>query len=116
MKTPAAFLAALALAGCGPGTQPERSTVPASSTQETAAPVSLDPAVQFFHDQLIANGEEVQSPFGTDLSTLGMNARDLQQDDPKHAYDTVLEKVRAIDDASVRREMMQTFFNRTDEP
>ncbi len=72
---------------------------------------SADPQVRFFHEQLIANGEDLQTEFGTDLSTLGMNPRDLQQDDPQHAYDTVMEKVRELPDAALRRSMLQTFFN-----
>ena len=41
----------------------------------------------------------------------GQSVPRLQQDDAKHAYDTVLERVRAVEDASVRREMMRVFFN-----
>lgn len=99
-----------AAGGCGPTPQ---STTPAAGTQEEEAPdiASADPEVRFFHEQLVANGEDLQTEFGTDLSTLGMNPRDLQQDDPKHAYDTVIEKVRALPDAELRRAMLRTFFN-----
>jgi hypothetical protein len=66
--------------------------------------------VQYFHDQLAATGDDLTSDFGTYLSMLDMNPRDLQQDDPKHAHDVVLEKVRAVQDAALRTAMMQTFF------
>ncbi|MDR1990017.1 MAG: hypothetical protein LBQ09_07280 [Acidobacteriaceae bacterium] len=68
--------------------------------------------MQYFHDRLAATGDDLTSDFGTYLSVLDMNPRDLQQDDPTHAYDVVLEKVRAVQDASLRGTMMQTFFNR----
>jgi hypothetical protein len=113
MKLLFALFVALICGGCG-GTDTH---TPASSSQsgQLATPVSSDPHVQFFHDQLIANGDDVQGEFGTYLSMLGMNPRDLQQDDPRHAYDTVLEKVKTVDDASLRGAMMQTLFNLADQ-
>ncbi len=101
---------ALSGAGCGSSSQ---STTPASGTQqkEVSDIAAADPEVSYFHEQLVANGDDPQTEFGTDLSTLGMNPRDLLQDDPKHAYDTVIEKVRALPDANLRRSMLRTFFN-----
>jgi hypothetical protein len=75
---------------------------------------SGDPRVAFFHERLVNNGEDMQSEFGGFLTTLGLNARDLQQDDPQHAYDEVLDKVRRIEDAALRQQMMQAFFNRSE--
>src|SRR5262252_8256952 len=97
-------------AGCGgtaPGPRPAASE--ASDTTQPADIASSDPQLRYFHEQLVNNGEDIQSGFGSDLLTLGMNPRDLQQDDPKHAYDTVLEKVRAVSDPALKREMMRTF-------
>ena len=116
MKALASLLAALAMAGCGGSGQPRSTASPAAQTQQPSDIASSDPGVQYFHQQLVDNGENLQSAFGTDLTVLGMNARDLQQDDPQHAYDTVLQKVRGVEDAATRREMMQTFFNRSDLP
>ena len=99
---------------CACGSNNPRSTAPpASETQTTPVNdiASANPQVRFFHEQLIANGEDVQTEFGTYLSTLGMNPRDLQQDDPTHAYDTVMEKVRSLPDAELRRQMLRAFFN-----
>lgn len=104
----------LAIGGCGGSTTPQRTQESPAATEERPDVVSSDPAVQYFHEQLIANGEEPQSAFGTQLSTLGMNARDLLLDDPKHAYDLVMEKVRLVEDQALRREMMRAFFNQTD--
>jgi hypothetical protein len=115
MKTLLPLVVILACWGCGggnPSAQPPTATD--TQTSHDSATVSNDPDVQFFHDQLITNGEELQTDFGTYLSTLGMNPRDLQQDDPQHAFDTVMEKVRATDDLTLRADMMRTFFNRAD--
>jgi hypothetical protein len=114
MKALASLLAALAMAGCGGGNGQPRSIAPASQTGQRSDIASSDSQVEYFHEQLIDNGENLQSAFGTDLAALGMNPRDLQQDDPQHAYDTVLQKVRSVEDATARREMMETFFNRKD--
>jgi hypothetical protein len=106
-------LALLALPSCGGAP----TSYPAST--ETARPeapdiAAADPQVAFFHERLVNDGEDLQSEFGGLLTTLGLHARDLQQDDPQHAYDTVLEKVRRVEDASLRADMMRTFFNRTE--
>jgi hypothetical protein len=114
MKGLASLLAALAMAGCGSGNGQSRSVAPAAQTGQRPASSSSDRPVEYFHQQLVDNGENLESAFGTDLATLGMNPRDLQQDDPQHAYDTVLQKVRSVEDAATRREMMETFFNRKD--
>jgi hypothetical protein len=110
-------LATIAI-GCGradrgPATRPVATT--ANDTQSLPDIASSDPQLKFFHEQLVDNGEDTQSEFGSDLISLGMNPRDLQQDDPKHAYDTVLEKVQHISDPALKRDMMRTFFNRTDQ-
>jgi len=115
MKALASLLAALAMAGCGGGNpQSGSSATPSAQTRQGSDIASSDSQVEYFHEQLIDNGENLQSAFGTDLAALGMNPRDLQQDDPQHAYDTVLQKVRSVEDATARREMMETFFNRKD--
>jgi hypothetical protein len=114
IKALASLLGVLAMVACGGNGQP-RSSAPAAQTgQRSDSSTSSDPNVEYFHQQLIDNGENLQSAFGTDLAALGMNPRDLQQDDVEHAYDTVLQKVRAVEDATTRREMMETFFNRSD--
>ncbi len=113
-----AFLTmALAMVGCGGGGA-ESPPLPAALTeaQQVADIASADAHILYFHEQLVTNGEDLQSAFGGYLLTLDMNPRDLQQDDPKHAYDTVLAKVRTVADASMRREMMRTFFNSADAP
>lgn len=113
MKALASLLAALAMTGCGSGNNQPRSA-PAAQTGQPSDVTSSDPQLEYFHQQLIDNGENLESAFGTDLAALGMNPRDLQQDDPQHAYDTVLQRVRSVEDATARREMMETFFNRKD--
>ena len=112
MKALVSLVAALALAGCGgAGSPPQSTDAPAAQASDIA---SADPQVQYIHQQLVDNGENLESAFGSDLSALDMNPRDLQQDDPQHAYDTVLQKVRGVSDPATRREMMRTFFNRDD--
>jgi hypothetical protein len=114
MKALATLLALLAMTGCGGGNSQRSTATPAAQTGQHSDIASADPQVEYFHQQLIDNGENLESAFGTDLAALGMNPRDLQQDDPQHAYDTVLQKVRSVEDLTARREMMQTFFNRSD--
>lgn len=117
MKTLVTCALAIAMSGCGGSGKPSRPATEANTDVEAIADIaSADPRVARFHEQLVINGEDLQSDFGGDLTTLGLNARDLQQDDPKHAYDLVLEKVRLVEDAALRREMMRTFFNSDDQP
>lgn len=106
------FLLAITIA-CGGGTH-QTEAPPADAKQDAPDIAAADPQLEFFHEQLVTHGEDLQSDFGGSLLTLGMNPRDLQQDDPKHAYDEVLQKVQAVADPAVRRDMMRTFFNRTD--
>jgi hypothetical protein len=118
MNTGATLMVAVTIAtGCG---RADRGFAAQPAGREATTPqpppdiASSDPQLQFFHEQLVNNGEDTQSEFGSDLISLGMNPRDLQQDDPKHAYDTVMEKVRLVSDPALKRDMMRTFFNRTD--
>jgi hypothetical protein len=103
-----------ALAGCS--TAPQQAPPSASETAADEVPdiASADPEVRHFHEQLVINGEELQTDFGGYLTSLDLSPRDLQQDDPQHAYDTVLDKVRKVEDPALRREMMRVFFNRAD--
>jgi len=88
-----------------------RATPAGTSGERTpAGNAPADSAVSYFHDQLVVNGEDIQSDFGGALLALGLNPRDLQQDTPDHAYQTVLQKVREIPDAAQRREMTKTLF------
>lgn len=107
------MLLAFALPGCGssPPQAPPAEETPAAEVSDIA---SADPQVKYFHEQLVINGEELQTDFGSYLTALDLSPRDLQQDDPQHAYDTVLEKVRKVEDPALRGEMMRTFFNRAE--
>jgi hypothetical protein len=109
----AASLLILVALGCGgaPTSYPPSTDTPKEEAPDIA---SADPQVEFFHERLVNNGEDLQSEFGGFLTTLGLNPRDLQQDDPAHAYDEVLDKVRRVEDRTLRQQMMQVFFNRTE--
>lgn len=107
----ALILATSAALACGGTSQPAPPQASTSSPASSPDIASADPQLQFFHEHLVVEGEDLQSAFGGDLLTLGMNPRDLQQDDPRHAYATVMAEVRKIADPAVRREMMKTFFN-----
>ncbi len=115
MRVPAVLAALLVTVtmGCGGanGTSPPGDR---AKIEEPADIASSDPQVKYFHEQLVAYGDDQQSDFGGDLTALGLAARDLQQDDPKHAYDEVLAKVLKVQDATTRREMMRTLFNRAE--
>jgi len=114
MRAIVVLMAVVVLSGCGQA--PAATATSEEKVPEAADIASADPNIRFFHERLIADGEDVQSELGGHLLTLGMHARDLLQDDPKHAYDTVLEKVRAVPDPALRRDMMRTFFNVSDAP
>jgi hypothetical protein len=64
----------------------------------------------YFHEQLVANGEDVQSEFGSALLTLGMNPRDLQQDTPEHAYQTARQKLDELKDETLKRDLTRALF------
>jgi len=108
----AAVLALVVAAACGGG----GSSTPANTALDalsSAAAVKADSDISVFHDQLVVNGENIQSEFGGALLTLDMNPRDLQQDTPDHAYHTVLERVRAVPDAQQRADLMKALFGTT---
>jgi len=79
----------------------------AGSAPDIAA---ADGPAAFFHEQLVINGEDVQSEFGSALLTLGMNPRDLQQDTPEHAYQTVQQNLQDMKDDTLRRELTIALF------
>lgn len=64
----------------------------------------------YFHEQLVTNGEDVQTEFGSALLTLGMNPRDLQQDTPDHAYQTAKQKLDEVKDEALGRELTRALF------
>lgn len=101
---------AVACGGNGAATSPPHSAVDALAS---AAAVKTDSDISAFHDQLVVNGENIQSDFGGALLTLDMNPRDLQQDTPDHAYHTVLERVRAVPDVQQRTDLMRALFGTT---
>ena len=114
-------LPALALAGCvacgggSPASEPAQS--PITSAPVTAPDIAASSALMaYFHEQLVANGEDVQSDFGSALVTLDLNPRDLQQDTPEHAYQTTLQKVQAVQDAAQRAELTRALFGRETTP
>lgn len=109
----AAVLALVVCAACGgSGTATPQSNT-ALEALSSAAAVKADSDISAFHDQLVVNGENIESDFGGALLTLDMNPRDLQQDTPDHAYHTVLERVRAVADADKRAELMRDLFGTT---
>ncbi len=108
----AAVLTLAVAAACGgSGSSTQANT--ALDALSSAAAVKADSDISVFHDQLVVNGENIQSEFGGALLTLDMNPRDLQQDTPDHAYHTVLERVRAVPDAQQRADLMRALFGTT---
>ena len=109
----AALLALVVTAACGgSGSSTQANT--ALDALSSAAAVKADSDISAFHDQLVVNGENIQSEFGGALLSLDMNPRDLQQDTPDHAYHTVLERVRAVADPQQRADLMKALFGTTD--
>ena len=99
--------------GCNDAGQPTHTSATSAATTGQRSAVEsapADAAVSSFHEQLVINGEDIQSDFGGDVLALGLNPRDLQQDTPEHAYQTVLQKVRDVQDPKQRREMTRTLF------
>lgn len=98
------------LAACGG--QPE-SGPPVTSTGSPPAASAIAATSgpeAYFHEQLVTNGEDVQTEFGSALLTLGMNPRDLQQDTPEHAYQTAMRKVEEVTDDALKRDLMRALF------
>ena len=108
----AAVLTLAVAAACG-GSGGSTQANTALDALSSAAAVKADSDISVFHDQLVVNGENIQSEFGGALLTLDMNPRDLQQDTPDHAYHTVLERVRAVPDAQQRADLMRALFGTT---
>ena len=54
-------------------------SAPPPPAAAAAAPdiAAANSVTAYFHEQLVTNGEAVQSEFGSALLTLGMNPRDL---------------------------------------
>lgn len=110
----------MACAACGTDS---RTSTPAQSTTPAAAAASAAPDIAaansvtaYFHEQLVANGEDVQSDFGSALLTLGMNPRDLQQDTPEHAYQTAKQKVDELKDEALKRDLTRALFGVSSTP
>ncbi len=106
---------------CGADSEPSTTAKPAASAEaapaSTASEIAVaNSAVAYFHDQLVANGEEVKSAFGSALLTLGLNPRDLQQDTPEHAYRITREKVDELKDEAMKRDMTRALFGATQAP
>lgn len=81
-----------------------------SATQQVQDIAANSASTAYFHEQLVTNGEDVQTDFGSALLTLGMNPRDLQQDTPDHAYQTAKQKVDEVKDEALRRELGRALF------
>lgn len=83
-----------------------------SSASASGAPdiAAANSVTAYFHEQLVANGEDVQSEFGSALLTLGMNPRDLQQDTPEHAYQTAKQEVDELKDEALKRDLTRALF------
>gem|GEM_PF-3432020 len=95
------------------GTDSGTSTPAASSSASASAAPDIAAAnsvTAYFHEQLVANGEDVQSEFGSALLTLGMNPRDLQQDTPEHAYQTAKQEVDELKDEALKRDLTRALF------
>lgn len=93
---------------CG-GAQTTTQRAPSAVVDAKDIAASSGPTA-YFHEQLVTNGEDVQSDFGSALLTLGMNPRDLQQDTPDHAFQTATEKVQAVEDEAMRLELSRALF------
>lgn len=102
----------LGLVGCGSNNRASESApaaTPASAPAASASPGATVDA-SYFHDQLVVNGENIESDFGGALLTLGLNPRDLQQDTPDHAYSTTFQKVQALQDEKLRADVSRALF------
>lgn len=100
------------------GGQSEPAPAGAESTPSAASPLPPDIAANsastaYFHEQLVTNGEDVQTDFGSALLTLGMNPRDLQQDTPDHAYTTAKQKLDDVKDEALKRDLTRALFGPT---
>ena len=115
---PLVFL--MACAACGADSRTSTSTSTSTPAQPAASATGTTPqapdiaaansVTAYFHEQLVANGEDVQSEFGSALLTLGMNPRDLQQDTPEHAYQTAKQKVDELKDETLKRDLTRALF------
>lgn len=109
----AVLLLTAAMAACSSNAgkaAPEQSAVAGARSGSSPDIAAADGPAAFFHEQLVINGEDVQSEFGSALLTLGMNPRDLQQDTPEHAYQTVQQQVQDVKDETLRRELTTALF------
>ncbi len=109
----AVLLLTAAMAACSSNagkTAPEQSAVAGAKAGSSPDIAAADGPEAFFHEQLVINGEDAQSEFGSALLTLGMNPRDLQQDTPEHAYQTVQQNLQGVKDDTLRRELTLALF------
>lgn len=106
------LLVACVACGNDSGTSTPAQSAASPATAATSAPdiAAANGVTAYFHEQLVANGEDVQSDFGSALLTLGMNPRDLQQDTPEHAYQTAKQKVDELKDEALRRDLTRALF------
>ncbi|MEQ1731111.1 MAG: hypothetical protein ABL982_22305 [Vicinamibacterales bacterium] len=109
-----------ACVACGTDSRTGAPAQPAESatgaTPQAPDIAAANSVTAYFHEQLVANGEEVQSEFGSALLTLGMNPRDLQQDTPEHAYQTAKQKVDELKDETLKRDLTRALFGAAHAP
>ncbi len=112
----------VACVACGAGTDsgtaaPAQPAASATSTTPQAPDIAAGNSVTaYFHEQLVDNGEDVQSDFGSALLTLGLNPRDLQQDTPEHAYQATRQKLDELKDEALKRDLMRALFGAAQAP
>jgi len=112
------LLVACVACGGGSGTSTPAQPAASSSAAASGAPdiAAANSVTAYFHEQLVANGEDLQSEFGSALLTLGMNPRDLQQDTPEHAYQTARQKVAELKDEALKRDLTRALFGAAQAP
>ena len=113
------FVLLVACVGCGANSGTSTPAQPAASSAAAAASapdIAANGVTAYFHEQLIANGEDVQSDFGSALLTLGLNPRDLQQDTPEHAYQTAKQKLDELKDELLKRDLTRALFGAAQAP
>lgn len=114
LSTSTVLLAATIACG-GPQTSAPAADAAATPAATQPAPdiAANSASTAYFHEQLVTNGEDVQTEFGSALLTLGMNPRDLQQDTPDHAYTTAKQKLDDVKDEALKRDLTRALFGTT---
>jgi hypothetical protein len=110
------FVQALIGADCGSG---DHSTPPVAGAAlkalDSARGTAREASRSYFQRMLITEGADLQSAFGADLASLGLDGRKLQTLPLDDAYKAAHDATLLVEDMRMRQRLLLELFNETEQ-